>query len=156
MLGALAALGALIVLPAAAKTTPKTVKAVQNADLNKKIVVDSKGRTVYILTGESKSKLLCTSSDCLAAWPLVTVKSKKTKLAKGSGVSGKLTLLKRGKKYQVLLGGKPLYLYAGDSKGKASGEGIKSFGGTWLAVAASGSSSSGASVHDHDRDPLLI
>ena len=126
--------------PAATKATV-VVKAAQNADLGKSIVVDGKGRTVYILRPETRKKLLCTTSACLRAWPMVTARSSKTRIAKGKGVTGKLSLLKRGQRYQVLLGGKPLYLFASDTTGKATGEGLKSFGGTWLTLSASGGSS---------------
>jgi hypothetical protein len=35
--------------------------------------------------------------------------------------------------------GRPLYTYVGDTAGdQANGEGLKSFGGTWYAVSASG------------------
>jgi predicted lipoprotein with Yx(FWY)xxD motif len=141
----------------AAKKPAPTIKTVNNSDVGKKILVDSKGRTVYILTGEKKGKYLCTSSQCLAAWPMVTVKSASTKLVKGPGVSGKLGTVKRGSKYQVTLGGKPLYLYASDSKGDASGQGLKSFGGTWLVLSSSGKAisdgGSGGSTGGGSSDP---
>ncbi|MGH7697990.1 MAG: hypothetical protein ACRENV_04855, partial [Candidatus Dormibacteria bacterium] len=39
----------------------------------------------------------------------------------------------------VTYGGWPLYTYSGDSApGQSKGEGLKSFGGTWWAVGASG------------------
>jgi predicted lipoprotein with Yx(FWY)xxD motif len=143
MLVAASALTLSFALPAAAKkkkAAPAVVKASQNSALGKKIVVNAKGLTLYVLDPETKSKLLCTSSDCLAAWPLATVKST-AKLVKGSGVSGKLAKIKRGKKYQLTLGGKPLYTFTGESKGDAGGEGLKSFGGTWKVVSAGGGSS---------------
>jgi len=41
--------------------------------------------------------------------------------------------LKRGKRWQVTLGGKPLYTYSGDSAAhQVNGQNIKTFGGTWF------------------------
>jgi predicted lipoprotein with Yx(FWY)xxD motif len=121
----------------AAKASP-TVSSARNAALKKTIVVDSHGRTVYVLTPETTSHLLCTSRACFAAWPPVTVSSRSAKLLEGAGVHGHLALLRRSNgQLQVTLRGLPLYRFAGDSaRGQANGEGIKTFGGTWHAVPA--------------------
>jgi predicted lipoprotein with Yx(FWY)xxD motif len=136
---ALAAVTASTAVAVAATTTP-TVKAVQNAAVGKKIVVDGKkGRTLYYLTGDTKAHK-CSSSTCTAFWPPLTVKSLHTKVVKGAGIIGKLTVFKRPDgRFQVALRGKPLYHFAGDSaKGQANGNGIQSFGGTWHAMPAAG------------------
>jgi len=132
------ALAAVLVAAAFGKTTKPVVKAVHNPSQDKTIVVDGKGMTLYRLSPETAKHLLCKSQSCLGLWPPLTVKSRSTKLVAGSGVHGKLALVsRRYGKFQVTLGGKPLYRYAGDSgKGKVSGEGIVSFGGTWHTVAA--------------------
>lgn len=120
-----------------AKSSP-TLKTASNAALGKTIVVDGHGLTVYELRPETKGHLLCTKANsCLSAWPPVTVKSRKVKLTAAPGVKGKLGLLHRNGFFQVTLGGRPLYRFAGDSgKGAANGQGLKSFGGTWHVVAA--------------------
>jgi predicted lipoprotein with Yx(FWY)xxD motif len=135
--GALAAAVLLTGVALAAKVAP-TVSSARNAALHKTIVVDSRGRTVYVLSPETVSHLLCTSSACFAVWPPVTVSSRTAKLMEGLGVHGHLALLRRSNGVmQVTLRGLPLYRYAGDSaRGQANGEGIKSFGGTWHAVPA--------------------
>jgi predicted lipoprotein with Yx(FWY)xxD motif len=76
---------------------------------------------------------------CLALWPAVTVRSRAVKLQAGSGVHGRLGLVRRSNgTLQVTLRGMPLYRYSGDSaRGEANGDGIKSFGGTWHALRAS-------------------
>jgi predicted lipoprotein with Yx(FWY)xxD motif len=126
---------------AQASTTP-TLKTAANASLGKTIVVDGKGRTVYELSPEAIHHLLCISAQCLQFWPLVTVPSAHTKLTAAKGVPGKLGVLKRGKAFQVTLGGHPLYRFAGDgSAGQANGNGLKSFGGTWHVVKASAAAS---------------
>jgi predicted lipoprotein with Yx(FWY)xxD motif len=133
---ALAALTATAAVAVAA--TKPTVKASNNAAVGKTIVVEAKkGLTLYYLTGDTKGHL-CASSTCTGFWPPLTVKSLHTKVVKGKGISGKLTVFKRSDgKFQVALRGKPLYRFAGDaSKGQANGEGLQSFGGTWHAMPA--------------------
>lgn len=114
-----------------------------NSMLGKPVVVNPQGRTLYHLSPETSKHLLCKSKECLGNWPPLTVKSAKTTLKAGSGVKGKLALLRRSNgTFQVTLDGLPLYRYAGDSaKGDVNGEGIESFGGTWHAMKASSSSS---------------
>jgi predicted lipoprotein with Yx(FWY)xxD motif len=139
---AAASLAAVIATTAVAvgATTTPTVKAVKNAAVGKTIVVEAKqGRTLYYLTGDTKAHK-CSTSTCTSFWPPLTVKSLHTKVVKGKGISGKLTVFKRPDgKFQVALRGKPLYRFAGDSaKGQANGDGIQSFGGTWHATPALG------------------
>ena len=114
-----------------------TVRAAHNAALGRTIVVDGHGRTLYALRPETTRHLLCKSSACLAAWPRLTVPAHHGKLTAGPGVTGRLATLRRSDgRLQVTLRGMPLYRVAGDSaKGQAHGAGIKSFGGTWHAVA---------------------
>jgi predicted lipoprotein with Yx(FWY)xxD motif len=106
------------------------------------VLTNSQGRTLYALSPETTSHLLCKSSECLKFWPPITVTSSKTKLKDGSGVHGHLGILHRNNgMLQVTLRGLPLYRYSGDhAKGEANGQGIKSFGGTWHAVSASSTS----------------
>jgi predicted lipoprotein with Yx(FWY)xxD motif len=135
----LAALTATTAVAVAATTKP-TVKAAKVASISRPVVVEAKkGMTLYYLTGDTKGHL-CSSSACTGLWPPLTVKSLHTKVVKGKGITGKLTVFKRADgKFQVTLRNKPLYRYAGDaSKGQANGEGIKTFGGTWHATPAAG------------------
>jgi predicted lipoprotein with Yx(FWY)xxD motif len=134
------ALGAVAVLSgvALAAGVAPTLSAARNAALKKTIVVDARGRAVYVLSPESIRHLLCTSKACFAVWPPVTVSSRSVKLTAGPGVRGHIALLRRSNgALQVTLRGLPLYTYVGDTaKGQAHGEGIVSFGGTWHAVPA--------------------
>ena len=139
---AAASLAAVIATTAVAvgATTTPTVKAVKNTAVGKTIVVEAKkGMTLYYLTGDTKGHK-CSTSTCTGFWPPLTVKSPHTKVVKGKGINGKLTVFKRSDgKFQVALRGKPLYRFSGDSaKGKANGEGIVAFGGTWHAMPALG------------------
>ncbi len=108
------------------------------------VLVTSSGHAVYLLTGDSTSHPKCTSSDCLGDWPAVTGKSKKPTL--GKGVKGKLTVWTHGKMHQLVLNGHPLYTFAEDSSmNSANGQGLKSFGGTWELLTASGAGYTSAS-----------
>ncbi|HUA74102.1 MAG TPA: hypothetical protein VL988_05020 [Solirubrobacteraceae bacterium] len=152
--GALLALAAVALVvvgaTALAASTPSsvTLSSASNSQLGKPVVVNPQGRTLYVLSPETSRHLLCKSKECLSDWPPLLVKSASSKLKAGAGVKGKLGTLRRGNgAFQVTLNGLPLYRYAGDSsKGQANGEGIKSFGGTWHAVKASGSSSTGSTT----------
>lgn len=150
--GALLALAAVAVIvlvaTAFASSAPSslTLGSASNSQLGKQVVVNPQGRTLYVLSPETSKHLLCKSKECLSDWPPLLVKSASAKLKAGTGVKGRLGTLRRGNgAFQVTLNGLPLYRYAGDSaKGDANGEGIKSFGGTWHAVKASGGSSTGS------------
>jgi predicted lipoprotein with Yx(FWY)xxD motif len=135
---ALAALAGL----ALAKTHRTTVKTAHNAALHETVVVDTRGHTLYHLSPETTHHLLCNSQTCFSFWPPYKV-SKSAKLTKGKGVKAKLGRIHRHGFYQLTVGGVPVYHFSGDSSaGQANGNGIKSFGGTWHAVKASGSSKS--------------
>jgi predicted lipoprotein with Yx(FWY)xxD motif len=142
-----AALAAVTATTAFAATSKPTIKAAHNSSLGKTVVVDGRrGMTLYHLSPETKSHLLCRTAQCEGFWPPLTVKSLHTKLRKGTGISGKLGIFKRPDgKFQVTLRGIPLYRFSGDSaKGQANGNGIKSFGGTWHAVTAKAATSAPA------------
>jgi predicted lipoprotein with Yx(FWY)xxD motif len=115
-----------------------TLGSASNATLGKSLVVSSQGRTLYALSPETSKHLLCKNSECFSHWPPLTVKSSKTKLKDGTGVEGRLGILRRSNgMLQVTLRGLPLYRYAGDhANGQANGEGLESFGGKWHAVTA--------------------
>jgi predicted lipoprotein with Yx(FWY)xxD motif len=144
---ALAATGGLAVAANGLAKTAKTtvVKSAHNSHQNKQIVVDTRGMTLYRLTGDTASHPKCTHKlvnglDCLKIWKPLTVRSSSTsKIKTGSGVSGSLGLFRRAKNsYQVTLRGMPLYTFAADNaKGDVNGENIHSFGGVWHTVAAS-------------------
>jgi predicted lipoprotein with Yx(FWY)xxD motif len=135
--GAVAAL-AVVSSVAGAAVASRVVSEASNSTLKENVVVDGHGRTLYALHPESIHHVLCRSRSCFEAWPPLTVRSASVKLEAGHGVEGRLGLLHRSDgKLQVTLRGMPLYRFAGDSaKGQASGEGIRTFGGTWHAVKA--------------------
>jgi predicted lipoprotein with Yx(FWY)xxD motif len=128
------------------------VKTASNPTLHATILVDSKGLTLYALSGESGKKWICTSSACVGVWHPLTIASG----ASPSGVSALGTVKRPNGTMQVTYRGEPLYTFASDtSPGDAKGQGFKDVG-VWNAVMASGkapvppaaaSSSSSSSSH---------
>jgi predicted lipoprotein with Yx(FWY)xxD motif len=133
---ALAAVIAVMAMSANAASTTIGVKTVKVGSKSEPIAVNSKGVTVYTLSGDTTKHMECTkASGCFKAWPPVTVSGKATMAA---GIKGKLGTFKRNGFTQVTLNGQPLYLFAGDhnAAGVANGNGIVAFGGTWHVVVA--------------------
>ena len=118
------------------------------------VLVNSKGRTLYLADQEKSGKILCAKADCTAIWAPVTMIGG-MKPSGPSNVSSKLATVKRPDgKTQVTLNGAPLYTFAEDQgAGDARGNGQNdSFDGTsfnWHAAtpteAATGQSSSSGS-----------
>lgn len=118
------------------------------------VVVDGRGRTVYILTAPGKKNVSCTdATGCTAIWPDLPFPGGTTSATAGSGLTASLLGAKKesdGETYPTY-NGYLMYEYASDSaSGQANGQGIKSFGGTWWALSPSGTpitspSSSGSS-----------
>jgi predicted lipoprotein with Yx(FWY)xxD motif len=144
------ACGVIAVLAAAAVSfaalalgsgTAVTVGSASSAKLGERVLVDARGRTLYALSPETTRHLLCTSGRCRRFWPPLTVRSRKARLKAGTGVQGRLEILRRRDGLlQVTLRGLPLYRFAHDhAAGEVNGEGIESFGGTWHAVSAAAS-----------------
>ena len=83
--------------------------------------------------------LKCVTAQCLKIWSPVLVRSAAVKVPVAAGVPGTVSTLQRvkAKLFQVMLDRHPLYFYSGDTKiGTVTGQGIKSFGGTWHVVKA--------------------
>jgi predicted lipoprotein with Yx(FWY)xxD motif len=114
-----------------------TLRVADNPTVRRLIVVDERGRTLYRLTTETFTRLLCTGS-CTRTWLPVTVASRRTELVAGPGVAGRLALVRRpGGRLQVTLRGHPLYRFAGDrAAGQANGRGLRSGGALWQVVLA--------------------
>jgi predicted lipoprotein with Yx(FWY)xxD motif len=127
--------------PKAAARHPATVGVASNPELGK-ILVDSRGRTLYLFKRDSGNKSAC-SGACVTAWPPLRVHGKPTA---GSGVkASKLGTTRRSDgKPQVTYNGHPLYSFVMDAKpGEANGEGLSAFGALWFAVSPAGKQVSG-------------
>jgi predicted lipoprotein with Yx(FWY)xxD motif len=111
--------------PTGLKTAKVTVgKTKQN------IVVDTRGVTVYELSGESANanNLECQSRTCLKVWLALKVRGYSSPLKLAKGVPGKSSVFRRVKAgfYQATLAGHPLYYYSGDNgrAGLTKGNGL--------------------------------
>jgi predicted lipoprotein with Yx(FWY)xxD motif len=122
--------------------TPKTASGdaatidVANSDLGK-ILVDAKGRTIYLFKKDAGTKSEC-SGDCVVDWPPVTAAGKPT-VGTGLTASKVATTQSTDGKPQVTYNGHPLYLYVGDKNpGDTNGQGLTAFGGGWFALSTTG------------------
>jgi predicted lipoprotein with Yx(FWY)xxD motif len=119
-----------VAVPMALARGSKTVAGEAHApSLHATVLTNTKGLTLYTLSGEKNGKFICTGT-CLSAWPPLLV-------AAGTKPKGPVPLgtIKRPEgKTQVTYKGMPVYTFSGDSKkGEANGEGLKDVG-VWHAV----------------------
>jgi predicted lipoprotein with Yx(FWY)xxD motif len=113
-----------------------TVDVANNPQLGK-ILVDSKGFTLYTFAKDTGTTSMC-SGACAQGWPPLIASGKPTA---GSGVSsGMLGTTKRSDgSMQVTFAGHPVYTFIEDmSPGQVTGNGSTAFGGAWNAVQPSG------------------
>jgi predicted lipoprotein with Yx(FWY)xxD motif len=102
-----------------------------------KILVDAKGRTLYLFAKDSGTKSTC-SGECAAAWPPLRTSGKPTA---GGGAKASLlgTTSRSDGQPQVTYAGHPLYGYQGDGKpGDTTGQGSTGFGAPWYVLSPAG------------------
>jgi predicted lipoprotein with Yx(FWY)xxD motif len=98
------------------------------------ILVDARGRTLYLFEKDRNGVSACNSA-CLSYWPAFT---SRTVPRAGAGVHESLLRL-AGPRRQVTYAGHPLYTFVGDKRsGQTTGEGLHNFGGGWEVLGASG------------------
>jgi predicted lipoprotein with Yx(FWY)xxD motif len=119
----------------------RVVMTATNKTLNKKVLVNRKGMTLYSLSVERNGKFICTKT-CLSIWKPLT-------LAKGAVATGvaHLTVVKRpdGRR-QVAYRGGPLYTFAQDMlMGDVKGNGLKDVG-VWRVATVSAATPAPAPV----------
>jgi predicted lipoprotein with Yx(FWY)xxD motif len=110
------------------------VKTAQNDQLDRRIVVNLRGLSMYSLSAETNGRFICTDASCLSLWkPLV--------FARGKHPTGapKLGTVKRPNgKTQVTYRGRPLYRFTEDRRpGDVGGEGFRDVG-VWRAARVPG------------------
>ena len=102
-----------------------------------KVLVDSRGRTLYLFTKDSGTKSAC-SGACATAWPPLRASGKPT-VSGGAKASLVRTTTRSDRKPQVTYNGHPLYGFIKDKKsGETNGEGLTAFGGSWFAISPAG------------------
>jgi predicted lipoprotein with Yx(FWY)xxD motif len=145
-IGLVAILAAATVVLAAGSSTAKSGVAgarhvtksatVQTRKVGKlgTILVNSRGRTLYMFKPDRQKKVTCKGA-CAKAWPPLKLK-KGQKPTAGAGAKKKLL----GMDGTVVTYNRwPLYTYVGDSKpGQASGQALNLNGGLWYVLSPSG------------------
>jgi predicted lipoprotein with Yx(FWY)xxD motif len=145
----IALLGIADAVGLAAAATPQhaLVKAAPNAAIGKPIVVDARGRTLYMYAFDTRGKSSCvddSSYHCIKAWPAVLTKAKPVA---GAGLRRSLvgTTRRPDGRLQVTYGGHPLYYFARDAGGfgiapdrKAGDAHGQGYAGIWYVVSPTG------------------
>jgi predicted lipoprotein with Yx(FWY)xxD motif len=102
-----------------------------------KVVVDSKGLTLYDFHKDKGTSSSC-YGECAQVWPPLLTESQ-PKGVKGVSASKLGTTMRKDGTTQVTLAGHPLYTYVADTKpGDAKGNDYTSFGAQWYALDPSG------------------
>jgi predicted lipoprotein with Yx(FWY)xxD motif len=131
-----AAVGGGTAAVALSQSSPATVKT-RSTSLGT-ILVDAKGRTLYLFEKDTKNKSKC-SGQCAVKWPPALTSGKPK--AAGGAVASRLGTTKRSDgKTQVTYAGHPLYLFFADKNkpGSVKGQGIDAFGAEWYVVGTNG------------------
>ncbi|HEX4525971.1 MAG TPA: hypothetical protein VH108_04450 [Gaiellaceae bacterium] len=140
----LTAFGASVVVAAVAAAfafaggtaTSGTKVAIGNSRLGR-ILVDSKGITLYDFPPDKGTVSVCYSA-CAAIWPPLITKGKPVA---GPGVRASLlgTTKRKDGKLEVTYNGHPLYYFVSDRKpGQTTGQGLNQFGGPWWVLSPAG------------------
>ena len=102
-----------------------------------KVLVDGRGRTLYLFAKDSRGKSSCTGK-CSGFWPpLITAGEPRATAGAKASLLG--TTKRPDGRLQVTYNHHPLYTFVKDTrKGQTSGEELNVFGAEWYAVSAAG------------------
>jgi predicted lipoprotein with Yx(FWY)xxD motif len=122
---------------AASKPSAAATVKIRSTKLGK-ILVDAKGRTLYLFEKDKHGKSAC-SGACAANWPPLLTTGK-PKAGTGARASKLGTTKRSDGKTQVTYGGHPVYRFVLDSNkpGSTKGEGVDAFGAEWYVLGANG------------------
>jgi predicted lipoprotein with Yx(FWY)xxD motif len=114
----------------AAEKKAAVVKTARNAELDRTILVNRRGLSLYTLSAERRGRFICVDASCLSLWrPLVVARGTKPTGAPSLG-----TVRRPNGKTQVTYRGRPLYTFTEDSEpGDVNGEGFRDVG-VWHAA----------------------
>ena len=121
---------------ASSTTASRTKVAVAKSPLGR-ILVDSKGITLYDFVKDRGTPSSCYGA-CAALWPPLTTKGKPVA---GHGVRASLlgTTKRKDGKLEVTYNGHPLYYFVSDRKpGQTTGQALNQFGAPWWVLSAAG------------------
>jgi predicted lipoprotein with Yx(FWY)xxD motif len=134
--GAYGSSNAAAVTPVGAAASTGKALSVRSTSLGK-VLVDSKGRTLYAFGHDKKNVSRC-SGACATNWP-PALSPRHPKV--GAGISKrKLEVIHRSDgSRQLSYAGHPLYRFIADTHaGDMKGQGVNAFGGVWHVVSKSG------------------
>jgi predicted lipoprotein with Yx(FWY)xxD motif len=132
-------LTSLLVASAQARTTPADATAVPNHAVVKvakthigRILVDARGRTLYLLTSDKRAKGTSTCyADCAKAWPPLLTKGT-AKAGPGARASLLGVAMRTNGTKQVTYNGNRLYLFIKDKANlQTNGQKVTGFGGPY-------------------------
>jgi predicted lipoprotein with Yx(FWY)xxD motif len=137
--------GSSTTTPASTGGGAAAVVAVANNPKLGKILVDSKGNTLYYFGKDKQGgKSSSCSGACASVWPPLTT-SGAPKGQNGAQASKLGTIKRSDGSTQITYNGWPLYTYTADSApGQTTGEDIKSFGASWYVLTPAGDKPAGA------------
>src|SRR5437667_7430162 len=121
---------------AGSTTASRTKVAVAKSSLGR-ILVDSKGITLYDFVKDKGTTSTCYGA-CAALWPPLITGGKPVA---GPGVRASLlgTTKRTDGKLEVTYNGHPLYYFVTDRKpGQTTGQGVNQFGGPWWVLSTAG------------------
>ena len=153
-IGALAATFSLAVGPSSASaanspTGTGAKVAVAGTGLGK-VLVDGRGRTLYLFAKDRRGKSSCTGK-CAGFWPPL-IAAGKPRAAAGAKASLLGTTKRADGRLQVTYNHHPLYTFVKDTKrGQTNGEELDAFGAEWYAVSAAGAKVEKAEATSSDR-----
>ena len=102
-----------------------------------KVLVDGRGRTLYLFAKDRRGKSSCTGQ-CAGFWPPL-IAAGKPRAAAGAKASLLGTTKRADGRLQVTYNHHPLYTFVKDTKrGQTNGEEVDAFGAEWYAITAGG------------------
>jgi predicted lipoprotein with Yx(FWY)xxD motif len=122
--------------PTTATGQPATVGVADEDNLGS-ILVESRGRTLYLFQKDSGTRSACYGA-CAQDWPPLRATGQPTT---GSEADASLigTSARSDGKPQLTYNDHPLYLFSGDTEaGDLDGQGSTAFGGAWFALSPAG------------------
>ena len=150
--GLAAALSLTVGASAANHTTRASVKVgVASSGLGR-ILVDGRGRTLYLFEKDKHGKSAC-AGQCAGYWPPLIASGKR--VAASGGVKASLlgTTRRADGRLQVTYNHHPLYTFVKDTgKGQTNGEEIAAFGAEWYALSPAGTKVENNQVKSSSED----